>query len=137
MDGGNAWSAYLRRMLDATGLSVAELARRAQIDRSTVSVWLNRGNVTKRITVDSVLRIAEALGGDPGEALNAAAGLARMTPERDPEVDMILATDWSEERKAEMIDRLMRRREEQRQERLANLRFLLGETDEPDAAAAG
>jgi transcriptional regulator with XRE-family HTH domain len=128
MDGGNAWSAYLRRMLTATGLSVAELAKRAQLDRSTVSTWANRGEAGKRITVDSVLRVAAALGDDPATALSAAAGLTNAAPERDPEVEMILASDWTEERKTEVIERLMRRREEQRQERLANLRFLLGDT---------
>lgn len=115
-------------MTDRPGWSVAELARRSGLSRAAIFDWL-KGGRGKSITIASVNAVADALGDDRRNALLAAAGLTE-TPERDPEVDLILASDWSEERKVEMIERLMRRREEQRRERLADLRFLLGEQDE-------
>src|SRR5262245_24510125 len=107
IDGGNSWSRYLRHMLDSTGLTITDLARQAQIDRSTVRGWVNRGS-SQRIPIDSVVRVAQVLGVDPADALSAAAGISRDL--RDPEVDMILSSTWSETRKADLIEQIMTRR---------------------------
>lgn len=122
VDGGDAWSSYLRRALRRKGLTVSEVARRAGIHRATISEWLNKG--AGAITIESVYRVADALEEDRAEALKAAGGLP---PERDLEVDLILESNLTESEKAAMIDRLMRRREEERQRRLEDLRFRLGQ----------
>lgn len=122
VNGGDTWSAYLRRMLEARGMSVSELAKRAGLNRTTVSLWLNRG--AGAITIQSVYLVADALGADRTEALKAAGNLP---PERDPEVDLILNSDRSEREKAQMIERLMQRREEEKVRRLADLQWMLGE----------
>ncbi len=74
------------------------------------------------ITIESVYLVADALGDDRANALKAAGNLP---PERDEEVDLILNSDRSERTKALMIERLMRRREEERQRRLDDLRFVI------------
>ena len=122
-DVGDTWAAYLNRMMWERGMTKARLAELTGLTRQTISEWAN-GKGSSTIKIENVLRIAEALDDDPTHALIAAAGIA---PEHDPEVDLILASDWSEGDKAAMVERLMCRREEQRQERVANLRFLLGQ----------
>lgn len=122
--GGDAWSAYLRLMTSRPGWTVARLARDSRIARSTIFRWLSEG--AEAITIDSVYRVADALGDDRANALRAAGNLA---PDRDPEVDLILSSDRTDAVKAQMIDRLMQRREEERQRRVADLRWML-EQDE-------
>jgi len=99
-DVGDTWAAYLNRMMWERGMTKARLAELTGLTRQTISEWAN-GKGSSTIKIENVLRIAEALDDDP--------------------------TDWSEGDKAAMVERLMCRREEQRQERVANLRFLLGQ----------
>jgi transcriptional regulator with XRE-family HTH domain len=120
VDGGDAWSAYLRRMTSREGWSVARLARESEISRSTIFRWIAEG--AEAVTVASVIAIADALGDTRANAIRAAANLP---VDRDPEVDLILNSDLSEEVKVRMIDRLMIRREEERQRRLADLEWML------------
>lgn len=120
-DGGDAWSAYLRRMLALRGMTVTDLAKKSGLHRTTISEWLNKG--AGAITIQSVYLVADALQDDRETALRAAGDIPAG---RDPEVDLILSAPWTEAKKAEMIDRLMQRREEERQRRLADLRFVIG-----------
>lgn len=126
VDGGDAWSAYLRTMTRRPGWSVARLARESGIARSSIFKWIAEG--AEAITIDSVYRVADALGDDRTSALRAAGNVSTLET-RDPEVDLILSSDRSEREKAAMIDRLMRRREEDRQRRLDDLKFVLGDGD--------
>jgi transposase-like protein len=119
---GDAWSAYLRRMTGRPGWSVARLARDADLSRSTIFRWIAEG--AEGITIQSVYLVADALGDDRAEALRAAGNLP---PERDAEVELILSSNRTELEKVAMIDRLMRRREEERQRRLDDLRWMLGQ----------
>ncbi len=93
------------------------LARESRISRSSIFKWIAEG--AGAITIESVYRVADALGDDRANALQAAGNLP---PGRDPEVDLILSSDrWSESAKVQMIDRLMRRREEDRRRRIEDL----------------
>lgn len=125
VNSGDAWSAYLRRMTRRPNWTVSRLAKESGIARSTLYVWMTEG--AGAITIESVFRIADALRGDRGEALRAAANLE---VERDPEVDLILSSDRSDRIKQLMIERLMLRREEERQRRIEDLRFALGEAED-------
>jgi hypothetical protein len=117
-------------MTGRPGWSVARLARESKVAKSTIFRWIAEGS--EGITITSVNLIADALGDDRANALRAAGNLP---PERDAEVDLILASNLTEEQKVAMIDRLMRRREEERQRRLEDLRFRLGEDVEEGGAA--
>ncbi len=109
-------------------MTVTSLARAAGLHRTTVSEWLNQG--VGAITIQSVYLVADALGDDRANALKAAGNLP---PERDEEIDLILSSDRTERVKALMIERLMRRREEERQRRLDDLRFVIEGDDEQQA----
>lgn len=98
--------------------------------KSTIFRWIADGATS--LTIQSVQAVADALGDDRATALKAAGNLP---PERDPEVDLILNSDRSDARKAELIERLMQRREEDRRRRMEDLGFVLGEG--PEQAAAG
>jgi transcriptional regulator with XRE-family HTH domain len=121
IDGGDTWSEYLRRMTRRPGWSVAKLSRESGIAKSSLFKWITNG-AGETITIESVYRVADALGDDRANALKAAGNLP---PERDEEIDLILNSDRSERTKALMLERLMRRREEERQRRLDDLRFVI------------
>jgi len=110
--GGDTWAAYLNRMMRASGMTRARLAELAGLTRQTISEWAN-GKGSSTVKVDNVLRVAAAFGDDPARALNAAAGLTRAPAvERDPDVELILSTDWSDAQKVAMIERMIRGRSE-------------------------
>lgn len=119
---GDEWSAYLRRMTGRPGWSVARLARESDLSRSTIFRWIAEG--AEGITIQSVYLVADALGDDRAAALRAAGNLP---PERDAEIELILSSSRTEVEKVAMIDRLMRRREEERMRRLEDLRFVLNQ----------
>lgn len=129
----DAWSAYLRRMTrrpEWTG-GVARLAAESGIARSSIFKWIAEG--AGSITIESVYRIADALGDDRANALRAAGNLPL---DGDPEVELILASDRSERVKAALIDRLLTRREEERARRVADLEWMLGQGAPDDEAAS-
>lgn len=130
-DGSDAWSAYLRRMTSRPGWSVAKLARESGIARSTIFRWIADGAVA--LTIASVHQIADALGDDRASALRAAGNLP---PERDAEVDMILASGLTEREKVEQLDRLMERRAREQAQRIADLEWMLGR-NAPDGDRTG
>jgi transcriptional regulator with XRE-family HTH domain len=109
-------------MVERPGWSVARLARESGLHRSAIFGWIADG--AGGITIRSVYLIADALGVDREDALRAAGNLP---PERDAEVELILSSTRTELEKVAMIDRLMRRREEERQRRLDDLRWMLGQ----------
>lgn len=101
--------------------SVARLAREAGIAKSTIFLWMKQG--AGNITIEGVFRIADALGADRAEALRAAANIPAL--ERDEAVELILASDRPDSVKQQMIERLMRRREEDLRRQMEDLEFLL------------
>lgn len=117
--------------MQRAGVNASQLARKSGLHRATISEWLNRG--AGAITIQSVYLIADALGEARADALKAAGNLP---PERDAEVDLILASNRSDTQKAYLIERLMRRREEHRQQRLDDLRFALEEGDDTEQEAS-
>lgn len=124
--GRDAWSEYLTRATRRPGWSVAKLARESGIAKSSLFKWIARGASTS-MTIDSVYRIADAIGDDRANALRAASNLP---PERDPAVDVVLSDDrFSETQKAAIIERIMRRRELDREREMQDLRFLLGDEE--------
>jgi len=110
-------------------MSQAELARHVRVDRVTIWRW-ERG-LQKPEDSSTVHLVATALGIDLDEAL-AAAGMrpgvdAPTAPTREPdeEVGLILSAKVSEAMKKRMLERLYARREEDRQRRLEELRFII------------
>lgn len=113
-------------MTTRPGWSVARLHRESGIARSTLFRWISDG-AGSGITIESVYLVADAFGDDRATALKAAGGLP---PERDAEVDLILNSDRTDAVKAAMINRLMERREQERQRRIADLEWMLGQGEE-------
>ena len=86
---------------------MARLARESGVHRSTIFRWLN-GEVSGA-TVGSVLRIAEAVGDEPDEALRAAADLLGTPATTDPDAEaasMIMDSDLSPDAKHELLAEL-------------------------------
>jgi len=108
-------------------MTVAELARRSGVNRSTLSGYLNHG--AGNIQRETVVLIARALEAPVGEALAAAGGLAWLIPERaaaaepDPDLELILTAEVSHEERLRMIDRYSQRRREDLDRRLAEARY--------------
>lgn len=126
--GGDTWSAFIKRMTSRPDWTAAKLARESGIARSTIFRWMAEG--ADGITIDSVFRVADALGVSRSEALQAA---ANVSPDADPEVDLILASDRSDTVKSQMIDRLMARRAEESARRMADLEWMLSHGGEEAA----
>jgi plasmid maintenance system antidote protein VapI len=120
---GENWSAYLRRMTKRPDWSVAKLARESGINRATIFKWIGG---EEGLTVDSVLRVATALGDDPNTALRAAANIGAGPDELvDAEVDVIMRAPVDDELKQKMLQRLRDRRERDRQRRLEDFQEML------------
>lgn len=125
--GRSSWAQYVKSGTERPGWSVARLARESGIHRSTIFRWIkgDGGNVT----VDSVRRIAEALGEDPDEALRAAGQLVASTPAggSDEELELIMRAPVDDQLKARMVEMLLKRREREREQRIADFQVLLEE----------
>lgn len=133
------WSRYLREATDREGWSVARLAREAEINRATIFRWMSGGG--ERVTIESVRRIADALGDDLDVVLRAAGGLperedANGDEEIDFEIRMIEQSSLPDPQKRAMVDfarQLQRRqqaeraqiRERQRAERRNSLQAMI------------
>lgn len=133
------WGRYLREAADRPDWSVARLARESGVDRTTIFRWIKGGG--DRITIDSVRRIADAIGDDLDDALRAASGLAPKDAayeedEIEFEIRMIEQSDLPDRAKKDMIRyarSLQQRqqadraalRERQRAERRAQLQALM------------
>jgi transcriptional regulator with XRE-family HTH domain len=128
------WGAYLRRMTGRPGWSVARLAREAGIHRATIFDWIRGGG--ESVTIASVRAVAAALGDDLENALRAVAGLESSRHTRDEEMDMIMSAPVDDDMKRKMITRALELREQDRQQRLQVLRWLMAaEQDSPDVTA--
>ena len=121
VDGPDAWSAYLRRMVDRQGWSVARLARESGLHRTTIFGWLKDGSSS--VTIASVHAVADALGDSRTNALAAAGNV------RDEELEVIQGMPWSDARKARAVERLNVLREEEKARRIEDLKFM-AESDE-------
>ena len=121
---GEDWSGYLRRMTKRSGWSVARLARESKIHRATIFGWMKGSG---GVTVDSVRRIALALGDDPENALRAAGTTGEATPDaqQDEEIALIMRAPVDDALKDTMLRKLYERRERDRQERLADFQDMI------------
>jgi hypothetical protein len=138
INGPDEWSAYVARVSRSPGWTPTRLARVSGIAKSSIYKWMTEG-ASSGLTIDSVYRIADAVGEPRAVALHAAGNLTGTEP--DPEVDLIMASNRSDRVKAQMVDRLMARREEERRRRFADLEWMLRDDDrgdgDGDARAAG
>lgn len=117
------WAEYLRRMTRRGGWSVARLARESGIHRGTIFKWI--GGETG-VTVDSVRRIAIALGDDPATALRAAGSVSKPdTEDRDEAMELISRAPVDDDLKAQMRRTLLERRERERQAQIADLQDMI------------
>jgi transcriptional regulator with XRE-family HTH domain len=123
--GRSSWARYIDQATRRPGWNVAKLARESGIHRSTIFRWRNGdgGNVT----VDSARRIAMALGDDPDEALKAAGDLVadRALDGRDEELALIDRAPVDDDLKAVMRQKLLERRERERQQRIADFQTMI------------
>lgn len=126
------WSAYLRRNTAPARpeWTVTRLAEISGVSRSSINRWLTNGvGPEPSIQIDTVYRIADALGGSRWEALLAAGGL--LPDELAEEITLIMRSDRPPDVKRQMINRLRRRRDAERARRR------IDEDDaEPDACAS-
>lgn len=119
---GESWAGYLRRMTKRQGWSVARLARESGIHRATIFKWLSGD---EGVTVDSVRRVATALGDEPENALRAAGGTGIAAAQQDEEVALIMRAPVDEKLKEIMIGKLNERRERERQQRIADFETMI------------
>jgi transcriptional regulator with XRE-family HTH domain len=130
------WGAYLRRMTGRPGWSVARLAREAGIHRATIFDWIRGGG--ESVTIASVRAVATALGDDLENTLRAVAGLETSRQARDEEMDMIMSAPVDDDMKRKMITRALELREQDRQQRIQVLRWLMAaEQDAPELNTLG
>lgn len=116
------WARYLRDATDRPDWSVARLARESGVDRTTIFRWIKGGG--DRITIDSVRRIADAVGDDLDDALRAASGqpsrnVASDEDEIEFEIQMIERSDLPERQKRDMIRYARSLQQRQQVERVA------------------
>lgn len=102
----SAWARYLREVTDRPGWSVTRLATEAKIHRSTIYRWMN--GETAGANVDSVQRIAAAVGDNPAAVLAAAAAVLGQTDPDAAEVAMVMASDLPDAVKEELVAELRR-----------------------------
>jgi transcriptional regulator with XRE-family HTH domain len=119
---GENWAGYLRRMTKRPGWSVAKLARDSGIHRGTIFKWLSGDT---GVTIDSVRRIAHALGDDPDNALRAAGNGGVPATPQDEEVDLIMRAPVDDDLKQTMLRKLAERRERDRQRRLEDFQEII------------
>jgi transcriptional regulator with XRE-family HTH domain len=119
---GETWASYLRRMTKRPGWSVAKLARDSGIHRATIFKWISG---EPGATVDSVRRIAQALGDDPENAFRAVRGAAIPSATADEELALIDRAPVDDALKDVMRQKLLERRERERLDRLAYLQDMI------------
>ena len=128
-DRRGTWATFAKAARDGARMSQSELARRLNVERTTVWRW--ETGKQKPESADMVAAFAAVLGIDTDEAL-AAAGLRPGTPapaeptrERDEELELILAASVSDRMKQRMIERLYELRERDKQRRMEEIRFII------------
>jgi transcriptional regulator with XRE-family HTH domain len=123
------WGAYLRRMTSRPGWSVARLARESGIHRATIFDWIRGGG--ESVTIASVRAVAEALGDDLENALRAVASLEVGPVSQDEEMELIMSAPVGDDMKRRMIVQLLELREQDRQQRLQVLRWMVSREGGP------
>ncbi len=108
---------------------MARLAREAGIHRATIFDWMKGGGDS--VTIASVRAVANALGDDLENALRAVAGLESSRTQRDEELDMIMSAPVDDDMKRQMITRALELREQQRQQRIQILQWLMASDQGP------
>ncbi|MEU4779224.1 helix-turn-helix transcriptional regulator [Micromonospora sp. NPDC023633] len=100
------WARYLKEVTERPGWNVTRLASESKIHRSTIYRWIN--GETSGANVDSVQRIAAAVGDNPAAALAAAADVLGQTDPDAAEVAMVMASDLPDSVKEELVAELRR-----------------------------
>lgn len=126
--GPNDWGAYLKRMTARPGWSVARLARESGIHRATIFDWIKGGG--ESVTIASVRAVARALDDDLESALRAVANLESAPGSRDEEMELILSAPVGTEMQKQMISRILELREQDRQQRLRVIRWMVDHESE-------
>jgi len=116
-DGRREWGAYLDRVTNRPGWSVARLAREAGLSRQTIFDW-KRGGTGKSVTIGSVLAIARAVDDDPLTTFRAAASLFAV--ESDPEIASVVNAKLDGIAEAQIIDSIIARRRSDEERRIAD-----------------
>lgn len=121
----SSWARYIEQATQRPGWNAAKLARESGVHRSTIFRW--KAGDSRSVTVDSVRRIADALGDDPDEALRAAGDLvAGEQPHgEDEDIAVIMRAPVSDAMKDIMIAKLREARERDRQQRIAYARDMI------------
>lgn len=129
------WATYAKQARIAAGLSQTELATKLDTDRTTIYRW----ETSKTIPNDGelVTRFASAVGiKDTAEALQAAGiipipggATAPAKPTNqvvdDPEIQIIMDANVSDDLKTELVAHVRERRKEDQKRRLAEIDFIL------------
>lgn len=119
---GENWAGYLRRMTKRPGWSVAKLARESKIHRATIFKWIGGD---PGVTIDSVRRIALALGDDPDNALRAAGNSDAGRQQQDEEVALIMRAPVDDALKQTMLRKLYERRKRDQERRMEDFQAMI------------
>lgn len=129
-DERNRWATFAKAARIGAHMTQAELARRLDIERTTVWRW--ETGRQKPESADNVANFARVLGINLDEALAAASlrpGIEAPTePTREPdeEIDLILTAPVDDETRKVMMQRLLDQRERDKRRRLEEIRFIIG-----------
>jgi hypothetical protein len=123
----NTWGEYLKSIQDRPDWSIARLAREANMDRGNIFDWIKGSISAERVTIGSVLLIAEAVGDDPLVTLRAAAGLMGTATEDDETIAEILASGLPQETQEELIQSVIDRRAQLRADTQRMIRLAGGQ----------
>jgi transcriptional regulator with XRE-family HTH domain len=118
------WAGYLRRMTRREGWSVQRLADESGVHRSRLFKYMAGDS---GVTIDTIRRIAAALGDDPESALRAAAQIRTPVPVdvQDEEVALIMRAPVDDELRQVMLRKLYERRERDRRRRLEDFQEMI------------
>jgi transcriptional regulator with XRE-family HTH domain len=124
IDGQSAWARYLRHIAARPGWSLDRIADEIGVHRSTVFRWLSDDGSS--VKVGSVLDVARIAGDPPEVALRAAAGVAE--PGVDAEIELINQSGLPAAKRAELIRRVLDRREREQSQRIDDIRWMIDST---------
>lgn len=119
----DAWAAYLQRAADRVG-GVRALAKKAGLHHDTIYNYISAGRLQKKVTIETIIAIARAIGDHPVNAFLAAANLVEEEPQ-DYEVGIILQSDLSDEEKQRQIRVVEARRERDQANRIHDTQEIL------------
>lgn len=126
-----AWSTYAKAAREGAYKTISELARQLNINRTTLYRWETGDQQPHHPAI--VIRFAQAVGVDTDEALAAAGLRPGVAPPSEPtrlvddEIEIILQARVCAHAKKAMVDRLMERREREKQLRVDEIRFWIAQ----------